>query len=241
MPRVVLAFILFFAAFAGAAAAVPEGRWEGLVQIPGGALHVVVDLAPAGGAWIGSIVIPGLDIKGAPLAKIAATQSDATFEIANLLDTPAYGPARFKAHIDSSESMSGEMTQGGNVAKFTLKRIGAAQVDMAQRSTAVGRALEDRWIGEFELGDYPRHVTVTLANNADGAATATLVVVGKQTTNLPIDLVVEEGRFLRIESHANQAAFEGRFIEQADEIRGTLELGPLELPLVLHRSPRTAS
>src|SRR5262249_18454292 len=241
MRRTIVAVLVFLPALMCGAVQGQEGRWEGQIRIPGRNLPVVVDLAPAGDAWNGSIILPGLGIKGAPLSNVIATPTDVAFDIANLLETPPHGPARFKAHLDASEGMEGEMMQGGNVAKFSLKRIGAAQVDTALRSTPVKRTLEDRWIGEFELGGYPRHVTMTLANNADAAATATLVVVGKQTANLPVDLVIEEGRFLRIESRANRVAFEGRFIEESDEIRGTFELGPYELPLVLRRSPRRAS
>jgi hypothetical protein len=82
---------------------------------------------------------------------------------------------------------------------------------------------------------------MTLANRADAAATATLVIVGKQTTNLPVDLVIEDGRFLRIESQTNRVVFEGRFVEEQDEIDGTFELGPFELPLVLRRAAGRAS
>src|SRR5215470_3056635 len=231
MRRTTIAFLAFFLALTGSAAQGQEGRWEGQIQIPGRELPVVVDLSPSGRAWTGSIILPGLGIKGAPLSDVIVMPTDVAFDIANLLDTPTFGQAHFKAHLDAIDAMEGEMSQGGNVARFSLKRIGPAQVDTALRSTPVKRTLEDQWIGEFELGGYPRHVTMTLANHADAAATATLVVVGKQTTNLPVDLVIEEGRFLRIESQANRVAFEGRFVEESDEIKGTFELGPYELPL----------
>jgi hypothetical protein len=240
MRRAIVALLLFLLALGAARG--QEGRWEGLVRIPGRELPVVVDLAPVpAGGWTGSIILPGLDIKGAQLANIAATPSEVGFEIANLLDTPVFGPARFRARLETADAMSGEMSQGGNVASFALKRVGAARVDTALRSTAVSSQLEDRWIGEFELGGYPRHVTMTLANRADAAATATLVIVGKQTTNLPVDLVIEDGRFLRIESQTNRVVFEGRFVEEQDEIDGTFELGPFELPLVLRRAAGRAS
>jgi hypothetical protein len=241
MRPIFLALLSCLPAMALAAGQAPEGRWEGQIRIPGKELQAVVDLAPSGGAWIGSITMPGLDIKGAPLANITATASEVRFEIAAVLDTPGYGPARFKGHIDAGDAMSGEMAQGGNTAAFSLRRVGAAQVDAAQRSTPVGAALADKWIGEFELGGYPRHVTLTLENHDQAAATATLVVVGKQTTNVPVDVVVEDGRFLRIESQANRVTFEGRFVEGSDEINGTFELGPFELPLVLHRAAGRAS
>jgi hypothetical protein len=44
------------------------GRWEGVVQIPGQELKLVVDLSDQGGKdWVGSIIVPGFGVKGAPL------------------------------------------------------------------------------------------------------------------------------------------------------------------------------
>jgi hypothetical protein len=219
-----------------------EGRWEGTVRIPGRELPVIVDLAPdTAGAWAGSIILPGLGVKGAPLADVVANGSDLAFDLGNVLRTPGNGPARFNARVDASGAMAGEMTQGGNTAPVALARTGPAQVDPARRSTPVDRALEAEWIGEFELGGYPRHVTITFSNHADAAATATFLVVGKQHNDLPVDLVVEEGRLVRIESNARQIVFEGHLSAQSDQLEGTIELGPMELPLVLRRSARRPS
>jgi hypothetical protein len=91
------------------------------------------------------------------------------------------------------------------------------------------------------LGGAPRDVAITVANHAGAPATATFVVVGKRTTDLPVDLVVEEGEFLRIESSANRVTFEGRYVDARDEIDGSIEVGPLEIPVVLRRKPRSAS
>jgi len=238
MRRTIAALLWCFPALAMGAGPSAEGRWEGRIEIPGRALPMVVDVAQdKAGAWTGSIIVPGLGIKGAPLSSVVATGTDLTFDVGGPLATPTYGPAHFTARLGTG-TMAGELSQGGNVARFSLQKTGPAQVDSSQRSTAVARALEDRWSGEFELNGYPRHVTITLENHAGGAATAKFVVVGKQTTDLPVDLVVEEGKFLRIESQANRVAFEGRLGEQNDEIRGTIEVGPFELPLVLRRAGR---
>jgi hypothetical protein len=241
MRRAIIALLLSAPALACAAPAL-EGRWEGRIGIPGGEAPVVLDLAPGpGGDWTGSIILPGIGIKGAPLANIVAGPGEVAFDLGGVLSTPSQGPARFRAHLDAGGRMTGEMTQGGNTAAVSLERIGPAQVDPAPRSTAVRRALEDKWVGEFELGGYPRHVTITLDNHANAAATATFVVVGKQTTHLPVDRVVEEGKFLKIESQAMRISFEGRFVEESDELKGAVDLGGLELPLVLHRAARSAS
>jgi hypothetical protein len=200
-------------------------------------LQLVVDLAQdSAGAWKGSIIVPGLGLKGEPLTNVVVTDTDVAFEVGSSLASPTDGPARFKARVAPPDRMAGDMTQGGNVAKFSLTHVASAQVEMPVLSTRVARDIENRWTGDFELGGYPRHVTVTFENHAGAAATAQFVIVGKQTTTLPVDLVTQEDNLVRIESHANRVAFEGRFVKQSDEIRGVVELGPLELPLVLRRA-----
>ena len=219
----------------------PEGRWEGQVEIPGNELRLVVDLAQgSGGAWSGSIVIPGLGIKGVALSNIVATDTDVSFDLGKVLGSPTQGPARFNAHLTSPDRVTGEMRQAGNVAKFALARSGQAHVEASPRSTPVGRDLEDRWIGEYELGGYPRHVTLALENHAAAGASAKLVIIGKATNDIPVDLVVQNGDSLRIESQATGIAFEGRIGNGASEIRGTIELGSIELPLVLRRGGKTS-
>jgi hypothetical protein len=201
-----------------------------------------VDLAPdSANVWTGSIIIPGLGIKGAPLSSVAVRDAGVTFDTGKLLGGAADGSAVFSAQLLAADDMAGEMTQAGNVAKFSLRKTGPAQVERGPRSTRVARDFEDQWNGEFELGGYPRHVSLTLENHAGSAATATFVVVGKKTTELAVDLVLQEGEFLRIESQASQVTFEGRYSGQRGEIDGTLSLGPIEMPLMLRRSARRTS
>ncbi len=197
---------------------------------------MVVDLAQdSAGAWKGSIIVSGLGLKGEPLTNVVVTDADVAFEVGSSLRSATHGPARFKAHLLSADRMAGDMTQGGNVAKFSLARVASAQVEMPVPSTRVTRDIEDRWTGDFELGGYPRHVTITFENHADAPATAQFVIVGKQTTTLPVDLVIQEDNLVRIESQERRVTFEGRFVKESGEIRGIVELLSLELPLVLHR------
>ena len=241
MRRMVSILLGCFPLWAGAAPA-PEGRWEGPLQIPGRELQVVVDLAQdSAGAWTGSIIIPGLGIKGAPLANIVVTERELAFDLGPALKSPSYGAAGFKAQLSGVDRMAGQMTQAGHVAPFALQRVAPAQVELAPRSTPVARDLEDQWTGEYELGGYPRQVTITLENHAAAGASARFVVVGKQTTDVPVDLVIEDGDLLRIESQATHVAFEGHFFKDSGEIRGNVELGALELPLVLRRAARRPS
>jgi hypothetical protein len=241
MRRLIIALLGLMPVLACAAGA-PEGRWEGAIRIPGRELPLVVDLAPgASRGWAGSLIMPGLGLKGAPLSNIVVDGPDIAFDLGSALRSPTYGAATFTARTTGADQMSGELQQGGNVAPFTLVRTGRAQVEAPLISTAVRHDLEAVWTGQFMLGGAPRDVAITVANHAGAPATATFVVVGQRTTDLPVDRVIEEGDFLRIESSANRVTFEGRYVKAHDEIDGSVDLGSFELPLVLRRKPQGAS
>jgi hypothetical protein len=210
------------------------GRWEGAVEIPGSELNLVIDLAPDNsGAWAGSVTIPGLGAKGLPLTDILIKGSDATFAIKT---GPIRGlEATFKAQLITNSRLTGEFRQGGNTAPFELKQIGPPQVEQPPRSTTINKEIEGEWVGEFQLFGYPRKVSLKLTNNAEHGATAEFVVVGKRVNNLPVDLVTQEGNLLSIHSHETGITFEGRFLKETGEIRGSFSQGPIEVPLVLHR------
>ncbi len=115
----------------------------------------MVDLARDGsGAWVGSMIIPGFDVKGAPLGHVKVSDDDVAFDAGEALGIAPDGPATFAARLDGAGAMKGEMKQGGNVAPFTLKRVGQAQVELAPKSTAVARETEGRWIGEYVFAGY---------------------------------------------------------------------------------------
>ena len=58
-----------------------SGRWEGTARIPDDELTVVIDLAQENGAWVGSIIIPGLGIKGTALTDIKVQAPDVSFAV----------------------------------------------------------------------------------------------------------------------------------------------------------------
>jgi len=221
-------------------AASPEGRWSGTVHIPGRDIALVVDLGKdASGQWIGSLIVTGFDVKGAPLGHIRVAGDELSFDAGEALGV-APNNATFDARLDGSAAMKGEFHQAGNSATFELARTGAAQVEAARRSTAVSRETEGRWVGEYQMNGYPRHVTLDLANRAGASAEVSFVVVGKATTQVPIDFVAEEEGVLRIESSAYRMTFEGRVRASEGRIVGTFESGPFELPLTLQRERRAS-
>jgi len=231
---IAVALVVLSAADATAAPSA-AGRWQGVVQIPGLPLHATIDLdQDKAGVWTGSIVVPEFAMKNVALTDIAPHDGTLTFAIKGALAGPDEPPAMFEARFDSDDVMSGTFKQAGNHAPFALRRTGAAQVDLPPRSTAVAKEMEGKWVGDHELMGYTRHVTVTFANHGTGAATVEWVVVGKKVNNLPVDLVLRDGDFVRIESHAFGINFEGRLHD--GELDGTYEQGPMEAPLVLRRA-----
>lgn len=232
------AFFIFSSALVCAAANPVAGRWEGSIKIPGSELAAIVDLdQPQGRDWIGSITIPGLGVKGAPLTEIGVGDSGISFTIKGALASERTGQSKFQAHLAGADQLSGDFLEAGNTAPFALRKTGPPEVELPRQSTALSKDLEGVWKGDFEMGGYPRHVTLTLRNQPSGGATAQLVVVGKRTTNAPIDLVTDEEGFLTIESHEIGITYEGRLRKETGEIRGTFTLGPFEPPLILRRTP----
>ena len=229
-----------FLALSAIAANRPEdvaGRWEGSIRIPECEFNLIVDLSQNEAQnWTGSIIIPGLGVKGAPLTDLAVNDAGISFAIKGVLASKQTGPAKFKGHLLGAGKLTGNFLQAGNSAPFELKKNGPAQVELPPKSTAISKEFEGEWKGDYEMDGYPRHVTLTLSNQDSGAAKAELVVVGKRTTNAPIDLVTDENGFLTIASHEIGITYEGRLGKGADAINGTFTLGPFERPLVLRKS-----
>ena len=232
-----LATIFFASATLCQAAESAAGRWEGSAQIPGGALQLIVDLSEQSGkGWIGSIIVPGFGVKGAPLADIAIKDAELAFAIKGALGGERVGQAKFKAHLTADGQLAGDFTQGGNTAPFVLEKTGPPQVELPPQSTPISKELEGEWKGEYELNGYARHVTMKFANRGADRAGVEFVIVGKKTNNVPVSLVTQEGDFLTIKSDEFGINYEGHFRKDAGEIKGTFTQGPFELPLVMRRA-----
>ena len=232
-----LAVLFFFCLLWNANAEELVGRWEGSLQLPARTYDLILDLDhPSGKDWVGSVIIPGLGIKGAALDQITLAGSQISFALAHVLSSPRVESPKFEARLNHGGELSGQFLQAGNRAPFTLQKTGPPQVELAPKSSAIGNEFAGEWKGDYEMNGYPRHVTLTLSPHGTEPATAQLVVVGKRTTNAPIDLVTAEDNFLTVQSREIGITFEGRLDKGAGQIRGTWTLGPFELPLVLKRS-----
>jgi hypothetical protein len=205
-----------------------SSRWEGTAYIPGDDLTVIVDLAQENGAWIGSMIIPGLDVKGAPLTDIKVKPPDVSFSVKGTLGI------QLKLQLDGNGKMTGNFEQAGNRAPTTLQRTGPPQVEQPPRNTPVAKELEGEWKGDYEMLGYTRHVSIKFTNRGPNGAAAEFVIVGRKHNHLPVDLVTQEGDLITVDSHDIGFSFEGRL--RNGKLTGVIRQGATETPLVLERA-----
>ena len=204
-----------------------SGRWEGTAQIPDNELSVVIDLAQENGAWVGSIIIPGLGIKGVSLNDIRVQPPDVNFAVKG-------GPGiELKLRLDANNKLAGNLEQAGNRAPATLQKTGPPQVEYPPRNTPVAKELEGEWKGDYEMLGNTRHVSIKFANHPDGA-TADFVIVGRKHNVLPVDLVTQESDLVTVDSHEMGFSFEGRLRD--GKLAGAIQQGAIETPLDLVRA-----
>jgi hypothetical protein len=224
-----IAILMVAAALPCRAEDVMSGRWEGTAKIPEDELTVVVDLAQENSAWVGSITIPGLGVKGIPLTDIRMEPPDVNFAVK--------GPLGIRMNLrllaPPDHKLAGNFEQAGNRATTTLQKTGPPQVEYAPRSTPVAKELEGEWKGDYEMLGYTRHVSIKFANHPDGA-TADFVIVGRKHNVLPVDLVAQEGDLVTVDSHEMGFSFEGRL--RNGKLTGAIRQAATETPLVLERA-----
>jgi hypothetical protein len=204
-----------------------SGRWEGTARVPDDELTIIVDLAQENGAWVGSIIIPGLGLKGTQLTDIKVEPPDVKFAVK--------GPLGIELNLRllaAEKKLAGNFEQGGNHAAATLQKTGPPRVEHPPRNTPVAKELEGEWKGDYEMLGYTRHVSIKFANHPDGA-TADFVIVGRKHNVLPVDLVTQEGDLVTVDSHEMGFSFEGRLRDE--KLTGAIRQGAIETPMVLVR------
>jgi hypothetical protein len=204
-------------------------RWEGVVEIPGRQMQLVVDLAEDGkGKWTGSVIVPGFGIKGAPLVDVVVQDSGVSFALKTVLGGP-----KFKGRLTAASAMSGDYEQAGYTAPFMLKKVGPPQVELPRLSTAVGKEFEGDWQGEMTFLGNKIQVKLKLANQAAGKGSGQLTLTGKHVNVLPVDLITQDGNLLSLELFEPGMSYDGQFHKESNEIAGQFSLGGTEIPLTL--------
>jgi hypothetical protein len=213
------------------------GRWEGIVDVPGGELTLIIDLGQGnGGVWSGSVTSPDLNLKGIAAANLRVEPPEVSFALNGVLTPKDAAPPQIRARVDEGGKLRGEFVQGGNRANFALARTGPPQVEAPRRSTAIVPELEGTWFGSYELLGYARKVTLKLRNRGAEGAAADFVIVGRRENILPVDYVAQEGDFLIVDSSATGLGFTGRMGKGA--LEGTITQGALDIPVQLKKETK---
>lgn len=223
---------------AGVAAADPRaaGRWEGVAEVPGAPLAIVVDLAAEAGRWAGAVTLPGRVAKGVPVEALRVDTDGVGFGLAGALRFSPEPLPEVVLRWRADGTLAGEFTQAGHRAPLVLRRSGEPQLDREPAATPLAAAMPGVWRGRYEFGGYPREVTLTLERDAaSGAGRGEMVIVGKRTSKLAIDRVVQTPAFVTLTNTAFDLRIEGRWRD--GEIVGHLVQGPFEAPLTLRRDP----
>ncbi|MFO1341030.1 MAG: hypothetical protein U1F53_22885 [Burkholderiaceae bacterium] len=224
----------------------PAGHWEGSAAVPGATLPLVLDLArDAQGAWAGSATLPGRGVQGAPLRRLAVA-ADGRVE-ADLGEAfggpPSRLPTTLVVRMLPDQRLEGEWRQGGHSAPLALRRQGEAQVERPAVPAPLAPGLAGVWRGRYELGRYPREVTLTLVPRAPGASSdGELLIVGQRSTRLAVDRVTVGQGYLALDADSADFHIEGRWDMARGEIDGGMRQGPFEARLLLRRdtfAPRT--
>lgn len=206
------------------------GRWEGTVQIPGSGLRLVIDLTQTSeGGWTGSAIVPGYGVKGVALTDVAVNGAEVAFAIKGVLGDP-----KLKGRIDSKGTFTGDYQEAGNTAPFVLEKSGPPQVEPQVKSTPVPKELEGVWEGDLALPGRSLNVRFTLTNQVDGPATAKFHLKGKNDYEIPVDFVTMDDDLLTLESPTAHFIYQGWFHKDTNQIKGELQLGPYDEPVVLH-------
>jgi hypothetical protein len=233
MQSLGLSALLTVATAAATPAVVPlevAGRWQGTIHVPGAEVDAVIDLARGdGGSWIGSMVAPALALPGTPVSALSVEGAEVRFTLKGVLGDP-----RFEGRLREDGTLQGLFLLGGNQAPFELKKTGPPEVETPPRSTPVGKPFEGVWSGRTELMGNPLLVRLTLGNDAAGAPAVKFFIQGHNPHDMAVDVVTQEAAFLTVHTpDLGGLRFEGQLNAAAREIRGILQQGPAEAPLLL--------
>jgi hypothetical protein len=232
----VLGVVWLLAASGAWPATDPAGRWEGVADIPGRPLRLVLDLdRDAQGRWAGSATLPGRGVKGVQIEPLAVDGCDVRMGLARAFQGGEAMQPALALSCQADGTLSGNFVLGGRRTTVSLRRSGPAQVDRPAAAGPITAALAGRWIGRYELGGYAREVTLTLANGADGLGRGQLVIVGKRTTTLEVDQVAQGREFVTVRASTTNFGIEGRLAAMEGVIDGAVSQGPFEAPIVLRR------
>lgn len=206
----------------------PAGHYEGVISSPVGEMALQIDLTKtANGEMAGTLTIPAQKLKGFPLTNVIVKGQDVSFDIATS------GGGYYRGELEGSK-ISGEFSMQMGSLPLDVERTGNARTYDLAPSAAVAKELEGVWNGVLEV-EGGMHVTLKLANRADGTATGTLISVDENNLTMPV-VIAQDGTKLTLTLPMIGSSYVGNVNATGSELNGTYTTSSgLALPLVLKR------
>ena len=226
----VLPLILATSALRAQTPADPSGHWEGAIQAPSMEIRIDVDIARnAKGEFSGALTNPSRNIKGLPFAQVTVKGQAVAFF--------ARTDQGFQGTLSADgKSLSGEFSGPQGTVAFSLARTGPAKITPAPKSPAISKALAGTWNGTLDAG-MPLHFVLTMANQADGMATGSLVNLDQGHLKTPL-AITEKAAKVTLDIACIGASFSGTLNAAGTELTGTWTQGTVTGPLTFKRDAK---
>jgi hypothetical protein len=206
----------------------PAGHYEGVISSPAGEMALQIDLTKtATGDMAGTLTIPAQKLKGFPLTNVLVKGRDVSFDIATS------GGGYYRGELQGNK-ISGEFSMQMGSLLLDFERIGDARTYDLPPSARIGKELEGVWNGVLEV-DGGMHVTLKLANRADGTSSGTLISVDENDLTIPV-VIAQDGAKLTLTLPMVGSSYVASVNAAGTELNGTYTTPQgLALPLVLKR------
>jgi hypothetical protein len=204
----------------------PSGHWEGAITAPFGEIPIALDITRRDGTVIATFSRQDGSVSGFPLSDVEWNGRDLKMTL------QANGGGTLRASIAGAQ-MTGSFAAFAGTAPFAVTRIGEARFAAPPVSTAVSSALEGTWSAHLQAGPDSTTFRMTLANQPDGTATAT--IADEHNVAVPLK-VSQEGTKVTLEVPSARASFTGTLNADTTAIKGTYVEGALSTPLTFVRA-----
>jgi hypothetical protein len=205
------------------------GHWQGALEAEGRATTFVIDLATnRQGAPAGTISVPAQNVNGLPLTAIHVDGRTVAFHART--DQPFTGVLS-----DDGRTISGDFNVSGHTVPFSMTRTGEPKIEAPAASAPIGKDLEGTWNATLEGQGAALRLVLTLANHADGTASARLVNLDEGSLELPA-VITRAGSSVTLEFKVVGASYTGTLNGSGTELAGTYTQGPITAPVTFHRA-----
>lgn len=203
-----------------------SGHWEGTFTGPAGEVAIAIDLRAANGKLIGTLSTA--EVKGLPLSQLTFDGAVVRFEV------PSAG-ARFSGTLEpDGRSIAGEFVNQAGAAPTVLRRTGEARLDPGPKRTAVSKEFEGKWRGTMEVERRTRHYVLSMTNQPDGSAVASIVSVDDGGIEIPV-AVSQKDRTLSMDVRMTGGSYTGTLNAAGDELSGPYTERGIQFQLVFRR------